>query len=1356
MASNNWERHKGIITHLYLNERMKLDQVVSYMREEHNFEKCKSSYEIRLKKWGIRKNMRQKDWQNIPNQVNEGLPRQSVVTLCGMPLPHEKVRKEIQRYMHIPSADDFRNGRSGPNTPLSTSIGIQALPTIELDISWPETLPFFSFKNRVLLTLQNPRRLLRAFFDTGFQYEGSSREPIYVAWKNPSELHQAVLRLSNAVPNDVTDRRRKAAALARNQFPPCLVTEMLKIVFFRLSNNMDKYYVPRYQRIHDQFVFHLARAVSRSNPEMLPALFSGKDATTNAIKEAVYGCAIRERNYEFVELLLKSGVDPNLPVKTDRVLSCDFERGVINLKWSMLSTMATGIQEAAIGLDSRLAEMLLNAGANVNNGTQPMVFAAMSEKRAHSSNVLDFMQLLVRHGATINPLVSWCRDGHVHEDKSALFALAIADKNPRLMEFLVENGATADLSAYSQVTSCRRGHSTTGSWYCMPFTLLNIPYNYIQLAVVFGNSDIVERLLQQVLSLPLKTAQETIKPLLLTSCLVGDLAVASRLLQLEGIHLDLNNGWELGITPLVASSWNPETSIAEMLLDLGATVGPTRQDEVLLTSTFCPIHIASYHGNVMLVQQLINRGADLNVCYRVRKLDRFGYPNLDWLAPRSLSTPLQFALESQNAETIILLLSHLNMFDGDSGDTNALISDLTAEKPSMPNDTIFNGTPCAAAIKAGSEEIVRFYFSSGGYYTSTALHLATFAALGSKNYSMFKLIAKHRDRGRIDRHEASCLVLAIVRCLWDLVDLLLCEPFLAGPSQSLYQCKDFDNLRDYDFKSLIDYHHWEGWAGITPLSAAMLSGNAGIVEAMIQRGFIPQGSDVRVLLEDEVPDTIRTTVWSKFPLESMDFNCRRAAFEFAIATGDTIKVREIMGTFPSLDFWVFEDEDERRTPIVLAAALGHMEMVRLFYDNGADPYLIFSNPESRVCSRRSAIRGDEILDGTALKVAAFRGHLDIVEMLLNQTDTDMPTRMRNAIEALQTASGLGNINIVRWLINWGVDINAVATRQLPITPLESAAANGRLDTVQFLLENGATVDGPMRMHYVRSIYFATKLGHFAVADHLRKYGSWAETDYSLYCRFDTYDHMFLMRFSVYSRLRHWFGKVKRLSDDYPWNIYSNSSVEERDIGENGSRGGTEITDRYKETNERPLSSLSNTELTLTSRGNLNFLESPRALGAMRAITENENIFEASDTTQQTTIILSTLGNDCEVPTIGTHRNIRDTRMKGNHGTDFTGELGDVGTTINETSFFDLGRYIPEMDFQGEQDAFFSSEETEFERRFIDISEHGISDSNALGVIPVEGVPNVDIGYVDAVDMQNILLGSVDEGWQGPFTNYDGA
>ncbi|KAI0966953.1 hypothetical protein F4678DRAFT_447809, partial [Xylaria arbuscula] len=96
----------------------------------------------------------------------------------------------------------------------------------------------------------------------------------------------------------------------------------------------------------------------------------------------------------------------------------------------------------------------------------------------------------------------------------------------------------------------------------------------------------------------------------------------------------------------------------------------------------------------------------------------------------------------------------------------------------------------------------------------------------------------------------------------------------------------------------------------------------------------------------------------------------------------------------------------------------------------------------------------------------------------------------------------GNLSMAKVLIDHGADINALPA-SMPVlhndsqTALEGASKTGKLDMIQFLLENGANIRGSMRIYYVRSASFATYNGHHALAAFLRRVGCWDDRDQAL-------------------------------------------------------------------------------------------------------------------------------------------------------------------------------------------------------------------------------------------------------------------
>lgn len=614
---------------------------------------------------------------------------------------------------------------------------------------------------------------------------------LYLLARRPLEFQKEILQLTSMLPDDPVLENHQPGRMAHsNTSSSTIASTMLKIIFYRLSNRMDRFGDHKMVQLHDQFVVRLVEAVSRTNPELLLEVLRGDCMTTHAIKEAVYACAIREKSFDIISQSLQYGVDPNLPLRisAQHVIHFNIQRrGKSWLAWGVLPGEGTGLEQAALTCDIRLAEILLRAGANVNNSDSSRNFpdllsicALISGNTAEATDVLKFAQLLVKHGAIIDPPDQQCANRRCKKHTSWLspLSIAIGKRFNSLALFLMENGAYTDLAdcyAKSARGSCQHSYSS-----CF-LQALDMSYSPLQLASISENGEMIELLLEPILTYPMSPrAIHILKKLLVTSCAVGDLATASQILDL---NLDLKSGWEPGISPLLATAWNPDTTIAERLL---------RIDGMLQTMPGLGlIHVAARHGVAVLVQQLIENGADCNALFEPEGFYETG--TLMWLIlskPNPLSlTPLHLAIMSGNTDTIMLLLSTSNLVGGElveavSRGQDNIVNALVSRGASLLDVDRNGKTVLDAAVQADNLRMISRYFDSGGRYRSTALCIATEAALRSGDYSTVKLLAGMRPNGLIDRYEASCLVIAINHCEWGLVDLLLGDPFLPGKTKS--------------------------------------------------------------------------------------------------------------------------------------------------------------------------------------------------------------------------------------------------------------------------------------------------------------------------------------------------------------------------------------------------------------------------------------------------------------------------------------------------------------------------------------------------------------------------------------------
>ncbi|KAI0548131.1 ankyrin repeat-containing domain protein [Xylaria curta] len=1227
MASDDWERHKAIILHLYLLEKNPLHQVITYMQQEHNFIKKKSQYEYQFKKWGVKKNLKKEDWQHLRHQLQKRLGKQSEVTLFGIPLSKGRIRKEMLRYTAIPTASEFGKRPSSPQLPCGIMVRARTPPIVE-NIMWP-SLPWFQFKNGIFPMLRNPSGLLNTLFaalgseESSFSIKAISAliSSLRIS-KNPLELRGAILHLTSMIPDDSISGCQKAEPMAQNQLSLSMATELVKVVFFNLSNKNIPNFDQRELRVHDEFILHLVEAVSRSNPEMLSYILSSHCATANAIKEAVYGSAIRKKDYAIILRLLESGINPNMEIRNYQMFKCKAKRGIIDLEYRVFSSKWSGICEAAITFDTRLFNILINAGASVNRActkdASALEIVAFAGHADVSDKSVEFAQLLIKHGALIDHPTS-CRKCSRLKLLSPI-AISISRRNNRMAEFLTKKDVSIRSYQYTEVSrwGCDRHR-----WDISQLEYLGIRKTPVNTAIVSSNKTIVERLLQPVLSHPGPIRMRSIKEALITSSLVGDTVTASKLLaHLPG--LPVIDRWTLGVKPLVAAAWNKDTTIAELLLGQGAYIGPKRGDGILRVETPAPIHVAAYYGNTDLVRHLMYRGADYNVHYQPPP-PSFEFPkyfpdsSLSWLLPDAVANPLQLALWNGSGDTVSLLVSQ------DAG----VLSGKPIQEVDLSDSVSITKLPfgfiaglsvnqnARAAFQATEEidsafSIIQSYFSLGGLYRSRDLYHAVLAAIKSKDYSIVRLIADHRPIGQIDSHEASSLLISIEEREWNIVSLLLRDPFLPGPSSSYYEMVH-ERLRYNEEEGLNhnrSYPDCSDYYGLTPLSWAIHSDIDPVVRKLLQRGYKLQVGDMPIVVGNILDDTC-VVASTLYPLESMDLSCCQALLYCSIQSCDMQKIQKCIRLVNSLDFQIeFRNMGgwHLGTPLEAAIYTRNVQIVRLLLEAGASTEFI---PRS---GRK------------ALEIAAIVGCFDIVKCLL---DRGAKVEVLLGITPLQWSVIQGHYRIAKLLISRGADINALPAKFTGSTALEVAAGSGNLDMVQFLLEMGAKLDGEMRIYYVRSVGLAQRNGHYALAKFLKENGSWGERDQALHDRFGTFISYVHFRFDEETDDWHFRMMRKRGGSEYSvgssdsgFSLYSEGS-DTSDVGTDeldDVEENDEVSDNTYDTYRIPQAWWDGIDLTMADPYSHGFMEG-QALGhglasyqdtTSRRITELDETLEDSD------------------------------------------------------------------------------------------------------------------------------------------------
>ncbi len=149
-----------------------------------------------------------------------------------------------------------------------------------------------------------------------------------------------------------------------------------------------------------------------------------------------------------------------------------------------------------------------------------------------------------------------------------------------------------------------------------------------------------------------------------------------------------------------------------------------------------------------------------------------------------------------------------------------------------------------------------------------------------------------------------------------------------------------------------------------------------------------------------------------------------------------------------LNKFAYNHRSMAQGPIHYAVESGHLEIVRLLLEAGADPNL-------RMASIKTAMYGDFkcklVIHETPLFVAVMDNHHDIVKLLLD-FGADPNLVSKNNSTPLHAACFNGNLEIVKLLLGCHSKADIKSQNELGFSALHYAAGEGHIEVVRFLLE----------------------------------------------------------------------------------------------------------------------------------------------------------------------------------------------------------------------------------------------------------------------------------------------------------------
>ena len=192
----------------------------------------------------------------------------------------------------------------------------------------------------------------------------------------------------------------------------------------------------------------------------------------------------------------------------------------------------------------------------------------------------------------------------------------------------------------------------------------------------------------------------------------------------------------------------------------------------------------------------------------------------------------------------------------------------------------------------------------------------------------------------------------------------------------------------------------------------------------------------------------------------------------AIKAGDNSRVQQLLQANPQL----IRSKDVPLSPILLSIYMGKNEITTLLLETGIELTL----HEASACGDLNRIRS--ILDQhperineygsdgfTPLGFAAYFGHIELVKIMIERgADVNFHSKNAQNVAPLHSAVSAKHTEIIDLLIKNGADINA--KQENNVTPLMQAAHHGDIEMVRKFLELGAnksavTSDGKTALTY---------------------------------------------------------------------------------------------------------------------------------------------------------------------------------------------------------------------------------------------------------------------------------------------------
>ncbi|XP_046365631.2 ankyrin repeat domain-containing protein 17-like [Haliotis rufescens] len=616
------------------------------------------------------------------------------------------------------------------------------------------------------------------------------------------------------------------------------------------------------------------------------------------------------------------------------------------------------------------------------------------------------------------------------------------------------------------------------------------------LAAGKGHRELVELLARKRANVSLVNRLDN--NILHSACLGGDVEVVMYVLSQDIVN---NNGrvW-CGTTPVMLAEENGHRVVVELLVNEGADV--THVDK----KSHNLLHCASRGGHVELVKYVLSLG--------MLSINSRGWKNF---------TPVLLAAEKGHKEVVELLVSKgadvSLVYDG--GNNILCLASREGHEEMVKyvmdmvsiNSRCWNKmTPVMLAAEKGHKDVVELLVSKGADVSlsdkrgNNLLHFASRGgqvevvkyvlslgrlSINSRGWKKMTPVMLAAEKGHKEVVEVLVSKGANVSLVYDGGNNILCLASRKGHEEVVKYVMDMVSINS------------RCWNKMTPVMLAAGKGHKEVVELLVSKGADVSLSDKRgdnllhfasregheevvkfVLSQDMV--SINSRGWKKItPAMTAAEKGHKEVVELLVSKGADVSFSdkrgnnllhlasqggqvEVVKYVLSLGRLSINSRGwKKMTPVMLAAAKGHKEVVEVLVSKGANVSLVYDGGNNILCL--ASREGHEevvkyVMDMvsinsrcwnkmTPVMLAAEKGHEEVVELLVSK-GADLSLSDIGGDTILHFACRGGNVEVVKFVLSQDmVNINARNSKRQ--TAANKATSRGRRDIIDLLVSHGA-------------------------------------------------------------------------------------------------------------------------------------------------------------------------------------------------------------------------------------------------------------------------------------------------------------